>query len=119
MSLEEWTWDSELATVQHKLSEGNPDGYFRMEDTAPSAPFSAIAPNKFLGNLSGMNNGVLSMDLRLIIVPDQFHFESFGTVRITGSDGLFVQHDLVSGRPEISWITYEAPLTATTRGVSE
>jgi|LGVC01.1.fsa_nt_gb hypothetical protein len=117
--LEGWTWDSIFATVQHRSSGGNPGGYFRMEDIAPSAPFTAIAPNKFLGNQSGLNNGTLSMDLRLLIVPDEFDFESFGTVKFTGSGGLMAQHDLVSGRPATSWITYEAPLTAATWGVSE
>ena len=48
-----------------------------------------------------------------------FDFESFGTIRITGSGGLIAQHDFVSGRPATSWTTYEAPLTAATWGVSE
>ena len=117
-SLEGWTWNNNGAIVQHIPSGGNPGGYFRIEDDAPDVGMRAFAPSMFLGDLGGLDNGVLSMDLRIIITPQINQAEFYGTVDISGG-GLLARNDLVIGPPSTSWTTYQAPLTAEEWGVTE
>jgi hypothetical protein len=116
--LDGWVFNSNGSIWAHRTSGGNPGGYVYIEDNAPVTGMFAWAPAKFLGDLSGFNGGVLSVDLRLEMIPDQNYDESYGRILIEGSSG-FAQKDIVIGPATTSWETYGAQLSAEEWGLSE
>ncbi len=116
--LEGWTWDAGGATVTHSISGGNPGGFLHIEDSATGIGMFVYAPDKFLGNQTSNDGGTLAMDVRLLAGPI-IDVESYGTVQLTGSNGLTASRDLIVGPPSAAWSTFAAPLIAAEWGVSQ
>jgi hypothetical protein len=75
----------------------------------------AIAPTQFTGDLSGFENGTLSVDLATFAGRGGT-FPKFGTVRITGA-GDSALFDLASTAPPVgTWQTFSSPLNAAAWG---
>ena len=65
-------------------SSGNPGGHIRCTDISGGPVASgAIAPSKFLGDLSAFDNGLVSVDFATFAGGGQT-FPNFGLVRISG-----------------------------------
>lgn len=100
-------------------SGGNPGGHIRVTDIGGGGILGsgAIAPSKFLGDLSGFNNGTLSVDLATF-AGSGGTFSTFGTVQISGA-GATVFCDLATTAPPFgTWQTFSAPLTAAKCGTT-
>ncbi len=98
-------------------SGGNPGGHIRVTDIGggPSLGSGAIAPSKFLGDLSGFNNGMLSVDLATFAGGGPT-FQIFGTVRISGAGDTAFFDLTITAPPFGTWRTLSAPLTAAAWG---
>jgi hypothetical protein len=110
---EGWTGIPGEGSVAFAASGGNPGGHIRVTDIGIGGLFGsgAIAPNKFLGDLSAFNNGTLSTDLATFAGGGPT-FSTFGIVRISGAgdEALF---DLATTAPAPgTWQSYSTPLSA-------
>lgn len=98
-------------------SGGNPGGHIRVTDIGVGGPLGsgAIAPSKFLGDLSGFDNGSLSVDMATFIGGGST-FGIFGTVRISGG-GDSALFDLATVAPPFrTWQPFSSTLTASAWG---
>ena len=114
---EGWTGIPGEGSVAFAASGGNPGGHIRVTDIGIGGLFGsgAIAPNKFLGDLSAFNNGTLSTDLATFAGGGST-FSTFGIVRISGAgdEALF---DLATAAPAPgTWQSYSTPLSAAAWG---
>lgn len=110
-------------------SGGNPGGHIQITDIGGGGFLGsgAIAPSKFLGDLSGFDNGTLSVDLATF-AGSGTTWSTFGMVLITGVGGdcdsssdpgtlpFCALFDLTDTVPGSTWETFSAPLTATAWG---
>lgn len=104
--------------VTYQSSGGNPGGFFQARDNI-GGTLSALAPDKFLGDLSLFNGGLLSFDGILISTGGNNQFGTFdGTVTISsGTDSAAL--DLTAAPFTTSWQTYSASLSASLWGKTE
>lgn len=101
---------------QFAASGGNPGGFFRITDNAGDPNFAAVAPPKFLGNLSGFNSGTLSIDVKILsFIPGKPSDEDFGRTVISSPAGT-ASLDVVPQAFPANWATFSVPLTATAWG---
>ena len=110
---EGWTGIPSEGLVAFTGVGGNPDGHIRVTDIGAGGLLGsgAIAPSKFLGDLSGFDNGMLSVDMATF-GGGGATFPIFGTVRISGG-GDSAQFDLVDNAPPFAtWQNFSASLTA-------
>jgi len=101
-------------------SGGNPGGHIRVTDIGVGGALGsgAIAPSKFLGDLSGFSNGTLSVDLATFIGGGPT-FTVFGKVRISGGGGSAL-FDLATVAPPFgAWETFSSSLTASAWGKTQ
>lgn len=118
-SAEGWIGIPGEGSVAFFSSGGNPGGHIRVTDIGGGGVLGsgAIAPSKFLGNLSGFNNGMLSVDLATF-AGGGGTFSTFGRVQISGA-GATVFCDLATTAPPFgTWQTFSAPLTAAKCGTT-
>ncbi len=112
-----WTTGG-LVTLTYQSSGGNPDGFLLLEE-AGGDTFFVIAPEKFLGDLSSFDGGVLAFDSVIFSPSPPATFgDGFGRVTIVGG-GTQAQLDLAPNPPEYTWTTYSASLTAAVWGVPQ
>lgn len=112
-------WPGEGA-VAHVAAGGNPDGHIRVTDIGIGGPLgsAAVAPSKFLGDLSGFNNGALSVDLSTFGGGGGL-FDIFGTWRIESGSGQVALFDTTDVTPPRgAWTTVLAPMTAEAWGTT-
>jgi hypothetical protein len=96
---------------------GNPGGYLFVDNAEGSIIVRAIAPAKFLGDLSSFNGGTLSFDGNLLSKGSVAFFPPYGQVRISTSSGTPATLDLAPNDPAIGvWTTYGVSLDAATWG---
>jgi len=103
---------------QFFASGGNPGGHIRVTDIGVGGDLGsgAIAPSKFLGNLSSFDNGMLSVDLGNFGGGGTI-WSTFGVVKISGTGGAVALRDLTDTVPPSgTWQTFSAPLTAAAWG---
>ena len=115
-----WTGIPGEGALSYFGTGGNPGGHVRVTDIGVGGPLGsgAIAGPAFLGDLSALDGGLLSVDLATFVGSGPT-FAIFGTVRITGA-GLEALFDLATTAPGSgSWESYSAPLSASAWGVSD
>jgi len=117
---EEWTITDNGAgqTPVFRLSGGNPGGWLELNDQT-SGKMAAVAPRKFLGDLTRFNGGELAFDARTVDSRGGSDHTCFGGIAITGA-GRVVRADVAPGRavPGTQWTTYRARLTPDTFAAS-
>ena len=110
---EEWIGIPGEGSVSFIASGGNPGGHIRVTDIGVGVPLGsgAIAPFKFLGDLSGFDNGTLSVDLATFAGGGST-FSIFGTVRISGAGDSALLDLTTTAPPRGTWQLLSAPLNA-------
>ncbi len=91
---------------------GNGGGWLQFDDRT-GGKMAAVAPPKFLGDLTRYDGGELSFDARTVDARGGSAHTCFGGIAITGS-GRTVRADVAEGHtvPGAPWTTYRARLTA-------
>jgi putative heme-binding domain-containing protein len=117
---EEWTIadNGPGQTPVFRLSGGNPGGWIELNDET-GGKMAAVAPRKFLGDLTRFHDGELVFDARTVDSRGGSDHTRFGEIAITGA-GRAVRADVAPGRavPGAQWTTYRAQLTADTFATS-
>lgn len=115
--LDGWTISSGSGALSYSAAGGNPGGYLFVDNAEGSIIVRAIAPAKFLGNLSAYNGGMLSFDGNLLSKGSVAFFPAYGQVRISTTSGTPATLDIAPSDPSIGvWTTYSVALDATTWG---
>ena len=111
-----WTSNGQT-TVSRPASGGNPGGYLRFQDGGPDG-YSAVAPTKFLGDLTGFIGENIAFDYR--VIQNTEPYGSFSGLVTISSASDFAQLDLIPNIPPSSnWTTYSALLIASDWGKSD
>lgn len=116
-----WTGIPNEGAVAFVASGGNPGGHIRVTDIGTGGPLGsgAVAPAKFLGDLSALKDGTLSLDMATFGGSLGGTFPIFGTVRILGG-GDSALFDLATTAPPLNvWQMFSAPLTAAAWGKTD
>jgi len=115
--LEGWTISSGSGALSYAATGGNPGGYLFVDNAEGAIIVRAIAPAKFLGDLSSFNGGTLSFDGNLLTKGSVPFYSPYGQVRISTTSGTPATLDLAPGDPAIGvWTSYGVPLDAATWG---
>ncbi len=95
-----------------QAADGNGGGWLKLDD-GTSGQMAAVAPRKFLGDLTRYDGGELSFDARTVDARGGSAHTCFGRLAIVGS-GHTVRADVAPGHtiPGAEWTTYRARLTA-------
>jgi hypothetical protein len=117
-----WTGIPGEGSVAYSATGGNPGGHIRVTDIGSGGVLGsgAVAPSKFLGNLSAFDAGTLSVDLSIISGRGGGTFSTFGRVWIQGGGtGAFL--DLIVVAPPIGgpWVSLSATLSAANVSVTD
>ena len=104
-------WSCSGGQINHASTTGNPGGYLSVKDTSTNE-MRIFAPEKYLGDLSLYNNGLLAFDATIIDNPDGL-LPNFGKVTFY-NDALkqSVTVDITNENPENSWKTYYISMNA-------
>jgi hypothetical protein len=114
--LDGWTITSGSA-LSHMATGGNPGGFLFVDNDEGAIIVRAIAPAKFLGDLSSFNGGVLAFDGNLLTKGSVAFYPPYGQVTISSSGGTPVTLDLAPSDPPIGeWVHYSVSLDAATWG---
>ena len=91
--LDEWTQSGGTITYQ--------DGYITLTDKEKYDYMYMSAPQKFLGDLTSFNNGILSFDANLIQTTDQEEpfVHQFGIITLTSATGKQYTLDIAQSNP--------------------
>ena len=109
-------------SASYSATGGNPGGHISVTDIGSGGLLGsgAVAPGKFLGDLSAFDGGTLSVDLASIAGAGGPTWSVFGLVWIQGG-GTEAFHDLIVNAPPIggSWVSLSTTLDAASWGVSD
>jgi hypothetical protein len=115
--LDGWTISATSGTLSHQASGGNPGGFLFVDNAEGAVIVRAIAPAKFLGDLSAFNGGSLAFDGNLLTKGSIPFYSPYGQVRISTTGGTPATLDLAPGDPAIGvWTSYGVSLDAATWG---
>jgi hypothetical protein len=115
--LDGWTISSGSGALSYSATGGNPGGYLFVDNAEGSIIVRAIAPAKFLGNLSAYDGGTLRFDGNLLSKGSVPFYPPYGQVRISTSGGTPATLDIAPSDPSIGvWTTYGVSLDAATWG---
>ena len=113
---EGWTLNPGAGTLTWIETGGNPGGAITAQDDVTGVML-ALAPPKYLGDLSAFDGGTLSVDFIQLADAEGTPLPDLGTVTLSnGSSSASL--DLVAGTIPTSWTGYEATLDAATWGVT-
>lgn len=116
---EGWIGRPGEGSLAYVATGGNPGGYISITDIGGGSPGSgAFAPGKFLGDLSGFDSGLLSVDMASF-AGGGTTFPFFGTVEITGAGDSAFFDLTVTAPPSNTWVTYSVSLDAAIWGKTE
>lgn len=103
--LDGWTSTS---GVTWESTGGNPGGYLRFFDSGPSTGGQIIAPAKFLGDLTPLNNvGSLNYDYRVFAGTPNFQTAA----QLSGPGGIAVWNESLVTTGTTGWDALVAPLS--------
>lgn len=106
--------------ASHIAAGGNPGGYMEIIDIEGFAGFEAVAPSKFLGDLSGFNGGSLSFDTNYLDSSGSADRPAYGTVTISSPGGVASLDFIPSNNPPMDqWESHSEALVASTWGKSQ
>ena len=111
------SWAVNGGIMYYHSTEGNPGGFIEFEDDQDGAGIF-IAPGKFLGDIRGYNQGILSFDLKNTNDNGQDSLYGYGNIRITSSNSSAQKNVVPLGYIE-EWTAFSIPLTSETWGVTE
>ncbi len=115
--LDGWTISAGSGALSYSATGGNPGGYLFVDNAEGATIVRAIAPAKFLGNLSAYDGGTLSFDGNLLSKGSVPFYAPYGQVRISTSGGTPATLDIAPSDPSIGvWTTYSVSLDAATWG---
>lgn len=115
--LDGWTITPGSGALSYAGSGGNPGGYLFVDNAEGATIVRAIAPAKFLGDLSAFDGGTLQFDGNLLSKGSVAFYPPYGQVTIATTSGSPATLDLAPGDPAIGvWTTYGIPLDAATWG---
>ena len=83
--LEGWTISAGSGALSHSATGGNPGGYLFVDNAEGAVIVRAIAPAKFLGDLSAFDGGSLTFDGNLLTKGSVPFYPLYGQVTITTS----------------------------------
>ena len=116
--LDDWSVIKTEGSVLHQSIGGHPGGFLQVEDIG-NDPVTLFAPDKFLGDLSRFDNGILSFDAKEFVFAGARLKPRYGEVTITGRSGSAVL-DLIPETTQFdTWLTYSAVLESVTWGVDD
>lgn len=115
--LDGWTLSAGSGALSHMASGGNPGGFLFVDNAEGAVVVRAIAPAKFLGDLSAFDGGFLSFDGNLLTKGSVPFYSPYGQVRISTSSGTPATLDLAPSDPTVgAWTSYGVALDAATWG---
>jgi hypothetical protein len=103
-------WTVRGGQKTHRQEDGDHGGHLQIAD-GDSSNMTIVAPERFVGDLSRFEGGMLSFDAREIEAPGGRPFPQFGVVTITGGNWE-ARVDLAPGPASQVWNTYSIPLIA-------
>jgi hypothetical protein len=115
--LDGWTISGGSGALSYSATGGNPGGYLFVDNAEGATIVRAIAPAKFLGDLSAFDGGTLSFDGNLLTKGSVPFYAPYGQVRISTTSGTPATLDLVPADPTVGvWTSYGVTLDAATWG---
>jgi hypothetical protein len=112
---EDWTAETGEGEMTYHKKGGNPGGYLSFKDIGGSS-YAVFPPDKFKGDLSRFDGGLLSYDILQIIPTTQLQWVGSGFGRMEISDGSRSATFIYAPEPPVPspehWTTYSAPMTA-------
>ena len=117
---EGWIANGNGSTTSFVAAGGNLDGHIRVTDITVRPPAGALAPAKFLGDLSAFDGGSLTFDLATIRRGGGSFIGRYGRVDLKGGgfEATFTA-SFVAPQANNVWTSFHIPLNAADWGKSD
>lgn len=109
-------WAASGGILYYRDQAGNPGGFIEFEDDQDGAGV-IVAPAKFLGNLTGFNQGTLAFDLINTHDNGMDSLYNYGNVTLSSSS-VTASKNVVPLRYYSEWTSFTIPLTAEAWGLT-